>query len=350
MVSHFEAVLTQFSIHKVGNKLSEEPLTLSAQPLKVTDEVLGNLLMQYFLSPFEKVNETYRFAHPTDNLQLNEIFHFTELIFSKEDTFHQNTEQIARYLYDIANHPKIKSGELYVCHFEKLQMEGELHNAIGIFKSESKEPYLTIMQQGKAFELGYEQEAINIKKLDKGCLIFNTEKEQGYKVVVVDQTNRTEAVYWTDDFLKLKVRNDNYNQTHNALTVYKSFVTNQMEEEFEVSKTDKIELLNRSIKYFKENDNFDLEEFGQAVIRNPQGLESFKQYKSSYENEFDTNIADSFEISEAAVKKQARVFKSILKLDKNFHIYIHGSKEMIERGFDEEKKLNYYKVFFREEH
>ena len=117
MVSHFEAVLTQFSIHKVGNKLSEELLTLSAQPLKVTDEVLGNLLMQYFLSPFEKVNEAYRFAHPTDNLQLNEIFHFAELIFSKEDTFHQNTEQIARHLYDIANHPKIKSGELYVCHF-----------------------------------------------------------------------------------------------------------------------------------------------------------------------------------------------------------------------------------------
>ncbi len=70
---------------------------------------------------------------------------------------------------------------------------------------------------------------------------------------------------------------------------------------------------------------------------------------NDYENEFDTEITDSFEISNAAVKKQARVFKSILKLDKNFHIYIHGSKEMIERGFDEEKNLNYYKVYFKEE-
>ena len=349
MISHLEASLSHFSIHKIGNKLQEEQIILSEQPFAIKDEMLSELLMQYFLTPFEKVNEAYRFWHATGNLELNEMFHFAAIMFDDTETFHNNTIQIARQLYDITNHPKIKSGELYICYFNKLQIEGELLDAIGIFKSESKEPFLTITQQGKTFELGYEQEAINIKKLDKGCIIFNTEKSDGFKVVVVDQTNRSEAVYWIDDFLKLKVRNDNYNQTQNVLSVYKSFVTDHMEGEFEVSKTDKIELLNRSIKYFKENENFELEEFGKAVIRNPQGLESFKQFKNSYEDEFDTEIADSFEISNAAVKKQARVFKSILKLDKNFHIYIHGSKEMIERGFDEEKNLNYYKVYFREE-
>ena len=39
----------------------------------------------------------------------------------------------------------------------------------------------------------------------------------------------------------------------------------------------------------------------------------------------------------------------ILKLDKNFHIYIHGNKDLIEKGFDDNKSLNYYKVYFREE-
>jgi len=55
-----------------------------------------------------------------------------------------------------------------------------------------------------------------------------------------------------------------------------------------------------------------------------------------------------FEISNKAVKKQARVFKSVLKLDKNFHIYIHGDKKLIERGTDEVGR-KFYKIYYEEE-
>lgn len=349
MISYFEASLSQLSIHKAGNKLLDEPLTLSEHPLKTDDEILNGLLMQYFLGPFGKENEMYRLFHATGDLNLNEVFHFAEMIFKDVNTFHKNTQQIAKHLYDISNHPKIKSGELYFAYFSNLQIEGELLDAVGIFKSEAKEPYLKVQQEAKEFEINYEEQAINIKKLDKGCLIFNTEKKQGYKVAVVDQTNRSEAVYWIDEFLKLKVRNDNYNQTQNTLDVYKSFVTQKMEEEFDISKADKIDLLNRSIQYFKDRESFDIDEFSNEVIADPQGIELFKSFKRNYEEEFDTQIDDSFSISGAAVKKQARAFKSVLKLDKNFHIYIHGNKELIEKGYDEKMKMNYYKVYFTEE-
>eukprot|EP01118_Nematostelium_gracile_P009694 TRINITY_DN3272_c0_g3_i2.p1 TRINITY_DN3272_c0_g3~~TRINITY_DN3272_c0_g3_i2.p1 ORF type:complete len:387 (+),score=78.00 TRINITY_DN3272_c0_g3_i2:721-1881(+) len=107
--------------------------------------------------------------------------------------------------------------------------------------------------------------------------------------------------------------------------------------------------VNKSMKYFKEKESFDLDEFANEVIANEDGIESFKNFKKSYEEEFDTAIPDSFDINTAAVKKQARVFKSIIKLDRNFHIYIHGDKELIEKGFDEDKSMNYYKVYFKEE-
>src|SRR5690606_3102194 len=127
------------------------------------------------------------------------------------------------------------------------------------------------------FGVNYEQDAISINKLDKGCLIFNVEEEEGYKVLILDQTNRTsEAVYWKDDFLKLKIRNDNYNQTQNVLGVYKNFVTEKLDSEFEISKADKIDLLNKSMKYFKENESFDLDEFSNEVIGNAEGIASFK--------------------------------------------------------------------------
>jgi len=349
MVTFFEASLAQLSIHRVGNKLQDEFYVLSDNSLQIEDELLSNLLMQYYLKPFEKVNEVYRFMHSSD-MNLNELFHFSTEVFKERGRFHEVSQQITKYLYDLTNHPKIKSGELYVAYFNNVQLEGELLDAIGIFKSETKETYLKVYPEDSGFNLGYEQDGINIQKLDKGCLIFNTEKEEGYKVLVVDQTNRAgEAVYWKDEFLQLKIRNDSFNQTNNTLSVYKSFVTNKLEDDFEMNKADKIDLLNRSMKYFKEKESFELDEFSNEVLGNPQGIESFKNFKQNYEKEFDTEIADSFDISSPAVKKQARVFKSVLKLDKNFHIYIHGNKELIEKGFDDDKSMNFYKVYFKEE-
>ncbi len=349
MIPILDAAFTQISIHTVGNKLLGEKLTLSTKPTQIVDETLRQLLLQYFLSPFDKTNEVYSLYHPTGDVGLNEMNHFAEKIFANPSTFHEHSAAIASHLYDVGNHPKIKTGELYGCYFDALPIEGQMVAAIGFFKSESKEPYLTIAANQQEYTIGYQQEAINIKKLDKGCLIFNTKTQHGYTVLVIDQTNKTEAAYWIDDFLKLKIINNNFNQTNTVLKLYKNFVQQEMDEEFALDKTDKIDLLNRSIQYFKENEKFNLDSFSHEVINNEQGIASFKEYKTQYEQEYELPIPDSFTIHTEAVKKQARVFKSVLKLDKNFHIYIHGNNELIERGYDEGKKLNYYKVFFRDE-
>jgi len=350
MISFFEASIASLAIHRVGNRLNEEGYVLSEAPLPMEDELLGSLLMQYFVTPFTKTNEVYHFYHANDDLNLNEVYHFAESIFEEPGSFHAGSGQLAKYLFEAGNHPKIKGGELYVALFRNLQIEGELLDAIGIFKSETKETYLKVSPQKDGFALAYDSEGINIQKLDKGCLVFNTEKDKGYKVAVVDNTNRgNEAVYWKDDFLKLKVRNDNYHQTNNVLGIYKNFVTQKIDEDFEVSKADKIDLLNRSMKYFKENESFSMDEFSNEVIGNEQGIASFLKYKKGYEEEFETPIPDTFDINAAAVKKQNRVYKSVLKLDKNFHIYIHGNKELIEKGFDEGKGMSFYKVWFKEE-
>jgi len=349
MISYQDATFEQLSIHRVGNKLMNESYNLSEYPVVIEDAELKELILQFLLSPFEKVSQVFRLSHPTEKLSLNEIFHFADLIFNKPDTFHENSRQISKHLYDITGHAKIKSGEVYITYFKSLQVEGNLHDAIGIFKSENKETYLKTFPEKNGFGIKYEKEAINIRKLDKGCLIFNTEKKQGYKVLVIDQTNNSESVYWIDDFLKLKIRDDAYSKTYATLNLYKNFVTEKLGEEFELTKADKIDLLNRSMKYFKEKEHFNVSEFANEVIGEPQGVKLFDTYRKSYEKEFDTNFENTFEISGAAVKKQSKQFKSILKLDKNFHIYIHGNKDLIEKGFDRQKNMNYYKMYFKEE-
>jgi hypothetical protein len=349
MVSYLEASIEQLSIHRIGNKSQNELYSLSDQPLHIDDNILDKLLIEYFLTPFGKQNEVYRFMHSSGDLNLNELFHFSSSMFSDPNNFHELTGQISKHLYDISNHPKIKSGELYIATFKDLQLEGELTDAIGIFKSETKEAYLKVNPAKGGFDLSYEENGINIQKLDKGCLIFNIEKEQGYKIMVIDQTNRNDAAYWKDEFLNLRIRNDNYTKTNTTLNVCKNFITNKIDDDFEISKADKIDLLNRSMKYFKEKDSYNMDEFSEEVIGNQKAIESFKNFSREYNNEFEAGLEQSFDISNAAVKKQSRVFKSILKLDKNFHIYIHGNKEFIEKGFDEDKSMNYYKVYFKEE-
>jgi hypothetical protein len=60
-------------------------------------------------------------------------------------------------------------------------------------------------------------------------------------------------------------------------------------------------------------------------------------------------IEDEFSIHVAAVKKQQRFFKAVVKLDKNFHIYIHGRKDLVEKGYDEKSGKQFYKLYFDKE-
>ena len=92
-----------------------------------------------------------------------------------------------------------------------------------------------------------------------------------------------------------------------------------------------------------------MEEFAQEVMHHEEIVDTFSDYKRNFEQNRGFEINEEFDIHLAAVKKQQKVFKSILKLDKNFHIYIHGRKDLMERGYDEAVGKKYYKIYFDEE-
>lgn len=333
-------------VHSVGNKLNEEGIRFSKNPLQLTPE-LEELLLTYFFSPF-KSPEYYTLHHET-NLELNEIYSFVSEIFDSPGFIFDQSANIAKHLYEQSVHPKIKAGELYVAYFNDLVVNGETLDAVGIFKSESKDTFLKVDIQRDNFSLSSDS-GINIHKLDKGCLIFNTDRDNGYLVSIVDNLNKgSEAQYWMDSFLHVKQKRDEYFQTKNVLALCKNYVIEKLPNEFEVSKADQAELLNKSVKFFKENDNFDFDDFASEVIQAPDVINSFKSYKTEFEIEHDLVLNENFGISDAAVKKQSRFFKSVIKLDKNFHIYVHGDNQHIVKGFDAERGMHFYQLFFKDE-
>lgn len=339
--------LDQVIVHKVGNPTRGELLRLSANPLTLNDELVRSMLARYFLTPFNG-EEHYHFTHLSD-IGLNEVYNYVAGIFDNKKNFAQQSALLAHFLYSKSTHVKIKEGELYVASFKELPFGGDFINAVGIFKSETKETFLKVFEHGESWEV-IGEEGININKLDKGCLIFNINKEEGYVVCVVDATNKQQdAQYWLNDFLQVTPYADSYHNTNKYMDMCRLFIANDYADKFEVNKTDQIDLLNRSAEYFKTKEQFSLQEFTEEVIHHTEVVDSFVEFKKNYESSRQFELNDEFDINLAAVKKQAKVFKSVLKLDKNFHVYIHGRRDLIEKGYDEQTGKKYYKLYFEEE-
>lgn len=336
-------MFSKIIIHKVGNKINQESLVLSQEEL-ILQEDMKELLADFFLKPF-KSEEQFHF-YSDSYLANNTVYGAVSEIFEDRDKFLWESETIAKHLYDITENPRVQSGELFIVYFEGEETEAGKIDKIGIFKTENKEPFLKIFPENTSFEIEKDY-GIGLSKIDKAALIYNNHKEDGFVVSAVDNNKNGDMYYWFEDFLKIKQREDDYFHTQETLSVYKDYITKQLPQEFEISKADQADFLNKSINFFKEKEEFKFDDFVSEVLQDQNVIESFSNFKTDYEQEFQVNISEDFPINTAAVKKQQRHFKSIIKLDKNFHIYIHGDRKMIETGEDDKGK--FYRLYFEEE-
>lgn len=347
MLSLSDINLAALVTHYVGNTAAGDVLSLSGAPVTIDSTGLRQLLLHYFLTPFKEA-ATYHLSHPTD-LQLNEVFHFVSAIFNDPAALVDQSVKLARHLSDVTTLPQIKSGELHVAYFTGVPVNGRITDAVGLYKTESKSRYLRLSsdQAGYHFQ---PDEGIDPDKMDKGCLIFNAEQDAGYRVHVVDKTAKgSEAQFWKDTFLKVRAAADDYHNTEDYIRMSKEFIVAQLPAEYEVERVQQIEMLNKSAGYFKKNEQFEQASFEQEVFSDPGIIQSFRQFGKEYESSHEVSFEDQFDISGAAVKKNARMMKSVLKLDKNFYVYVHGNRERIERGYDDATGLNFYKIYFEEE-
>lgn len=342
MIQFNNAEIQAIALHKVGNKYIDEPLVLSKN-LVDTDDLTKEILSRYFLSKFNFV-ELYVLSHQID-LKYNEVYSIADRIFKKDSICISDTIDLAKHLYEQSVHPKIKGGEFYIVYFEDCIIDKKRVNAIGLFKSENKDTFLKIYPKGDNFEIESEK-GININRLDKGCLIFNIEKEKGYVVAIVDNVNKgAEAKYWTEDFLHIRPRKDSFNQTQYMLSMCKSFVSQLPNEN---GKIEKATYMNRSVEALK-GESVNINSFAEQVFETPQLVSEFKHYKKTYQKERDIEIDDSFTTDSKAIKRKATGTMTTIKLDENFDINIHGGEQNIARGYDEERGMYYYQLFFREE-
>jgi len=352
MLSIQDIRLQALSTHYVGNGAAGDVLETSSAPVEVDAEEARAALLHFFLAPFREA-AGFNLYHPAD-LKLNEVAHFVGEIFADPAALHTQSVRMAQHLYDITALPQIKSGELHVAYFTGCPVEGRMVDAVGIYKTETRSKYIKLSGDGRRGFHFQPDEGLDPDRMDKGCVIFNVDAEKGYRVHVVDRTAKGSggeggAQFWKDTFLKVRAAADDYHATEDFMQMSKLFIEQQVPQEFRVDRTQQLAMLSKTAGYFKGADAFQREDFEREVFPDTGVRDSFRQYEKQYTADRDLRFDEGFGINEAAAKKAARGMKSVLKLDKNFHVYIHGNRDLIERGYDEETGLNFYKIYFEEE-
>ncbi len=348
MIKRTKASIPKLIIHKIGNKFNDTRNVFSEGPV-VFDEDSYNLMLPYLLKPFGNLTESFRFDHHAD-INLNEINSYSQRLFKEEEFFVEASKNIVLHLFEQSNSAQIKTGDVIVALFEDIEFNEVHTNALGIFKIENKTNFFQTYMEGNSVDVVV-QKGISTKKIDKGCLIVNYQDDEGMVVLSVDNNNY-DAQYWIKNFLHVKFADDKNNHTQSYIEMCKDFSNEVLKTDY--STQEQSHFLAKTIDYLKVNDTVNIHDFKEEVFEDEDQKDLFDDYKKLFESDKEVLIRNQFHVSDTVLKKQKQKLKTEIKLDTHIQIKLDieapdASSEYLELGYDEEKKMKFYKVYFNEE-
>ncbi|WP_157778832.1 nucleoid-associated protein [Massilia violaceinigra] len=189
-----QAKIRGFITHSVGNKLRDEAFVLSNETAKL-DENVSSIILKNYLGGL-KNSDSYRFFHESDT-NLNEIRVFSNEIFNGSKNFVEASNKIAKHLYSKSTHPSVPAGDLFIVLFSNLTIDGQEVDALGIFKTETKEDFLSVYEENGALNVRGSL-GIDPRNLQKAAII-----PAGQDMLFAFERGSSTA-YWLDDFLKVE--------------------------------------------------------------------------------------------------------------------------------------------------
>lgn len=333
-------------IHQVGNKANGDGVRFSEEVsnTREVDTDIKNMLGK----SFQNENLYQFFFDPI--IDLNPIYVFVKNIFKDHSKFITESQNIARYLYEKSTHPKIRNGELWLLYLNNCEINGHLVDAICILKSETKETVLQFKPLNNGYDI-IKQEGFGLNKIDKGCIIYNIDYESGYVCSVVDSGAKKgdEAKFWVEDFLHIKPVQNAYHKTKVISDAIVNYVSVEMPKVFEVSKSYQAIIINNSMKELKTQTEVNVEDMKSKIFTDVSVRKDFDRYFDDFQVENGIVLNGNIEIAKSAIKKNGYNFITTIKLDKNFDIRIHNGEQLIEKGYDNDLNMSYYKLYFKQE-
>jgi hypothetical protein len=343
MIDFKTAEITGCIVHLLGNAQAEENCFFSKAEVMLTEQESADV-KKILCKPFQATMQAHQFTH-ADNLQENIMYGHVSDIFANPNELAAVSKEMTQWLYRLSSDHAIKSGEVFYMLLDNITTEAGMTNGLVMIKLNAATKFIKVNALSQSFELLFDK-GITSKNIEKACLILNDDYQEGFYVYpfekLIGETN-----YWDKYYLQCKARTDEYRQTNVLLNTFRDFVTNELPSE-QFSKKEKIDLIRNSMDYMIENnDAVQIDDFISQQLAEPEYQDNYKASLQVYVSDNDVQLQDTFAASKDAIQLQRKKFRSIIKLDKNFHIYVHSNEDLIERGNDEKGK--YYKVYFNEE-
>jgi len=312
--------------------------------LEVNESKLAHYSI-HFLSftqlAFSKIEleQQYEFFHETD-IALNEVFAYSKKIFEQDGSFLEQSQNMAKHLHSVSQHPNIKSGELFIGLFENCFLLNEVKKVVAIVKIDEKEMFLDVKNDNNKMII-YGVDGINVKKINNMAIIVEMGQEQP-PAVFIKTKRKEDIVYWQERFLKIKAADEHYHKTDLALNECKKYIL----KEENYSNTEKLGFLNKTLDYFRNEEEFQVDHYIETVFEQADATQ--KDILVNSVKPYETVISDS------ALEKAEKKYKRKIKLDSNIEIqvniqHIDQIDELIEVGYDEATNRKFYKIYFQDE-
>jgi hypothetical protein len=329
-------------VHRVGNLLRSEGVTYSdfSQKVPSRDKLP---LIQFLFGQADRLN-SYSFTHSV-NPELNTVSVLATGMSREDGILKKVSCDIAAHLYSVSNHPRVKSGNLFVGVFDGVGLEGKSHRVLGIFKSDTVDDFIKVDVKGGKASLKVEQGAA-VTSLDKVGLVFLPRKGKPERILAACARGE-DAIFWNDRFLQIVPTHSAKADTKACLDICRAFAT---QEDGRLDDPERILFLNRSLEFFEKADKYDEQGFASVFTSKAQEKE-FKQFKAQREVQDKRDIPENFEIEKIIVRKERTKFEKNVRLDANIEIRLrfksqNEMKNRVEQGFDEEKGLAFYKLYY----
>lgn len=344
MVDFTYAKVKQLVVHFVGNKAQEEGYEVAKNGLTDISEDLNRTLISIFCDGFQD-DDFFHFTHET-SLDFNEVYTYSNNIFTDNTHFLEDTESIVKHLYSESTHPNIKSGDVWIFELEGCVVDGNFTNAIGIFKVENKEVYVKNDFSGNNFTISYDT-GVTGTDLDKGCFIFNDALEEGFKVLVLSRLSKNDSIYWKDRFLAIEKTADEKFYTESFVHICTDYIKQK-----EDSLMEKASFVKATSEYMQSSEILDVDAFTEKTIENPVQQAEFKTIVENFEQENNFRMPKEFQVDEEKAEKLSKKVRKTLKLGRNMTLTIKDLENLNEddfvQGYDQERGRNYMIVYFDE--
>ncbi len=246
MINGKEAMVEEFVLHRIGTEGAPSILSDYSAVLQGLEE--QEFLRKLFLKPFSTQAQTNEFTEQVASVDNALQGLCTEL--EKGEDLVGISRSMAQHLIEVAEQHDVRTGDFFVVRFHGVEMGGAHYDGVGLYKFDDKDVFLESRAEGDKLAMQLKR-GLGGRKPDQALLVLFT--PLSHTLFVID--DKPQTGFWQRDFIGLQPKKDHVNSTRNLLEMTKNFITEQLPQDYEIPKADQIDLLNRSVQYFKTTPN-----------------------------------------------------------------------------------------------